>query len=222
MFNAIKSISLYLVILLLINSCTINAVWNSSYKENISQFLISESGEKVIFIGKRYHYVFDDKTDFIKDIIGWKSNDKLNLTIKNFYIDSSDTKVVINLKNAESKTLSSSELEFLKNLGFTEVDNTNVIVEKNLVLHGKIYRPEPNVDYSVSDLKNNYEVEIDNSGLFSNTTKIATTPIAIANDALLISGSVVGLAIGTPIFLTVCTGNLIINQKCIPAKTGEQ
>lgn len=206
------------VFLLSINGCTLNAVWNSSYHENISQFLISENGEKVIFIGKKYHYIFNDETNFIKNILGWKSKTKLKLSINNFYASSSYIKAVIDLKNIKSQTLSNSELEFLSNLGFVKANNNKGIVKKSLVLRGTRYRPKPNIDYQVSNLQNTYEVEIDNSGLFSNTTKIATTPLAVANDALLISGTAAGLAIGVPIFLTVCTGNFIINQRCLPAK----
>ncbi len=225
----IKNIILRIAIILClfsINSCTITALWGKNYyKDTVNQFLISEDGSQVIFLGKKYHYIFYDNSNIIKALLSWKNRQKLQLIISEFNVISSDIDVLINLKIIDNKKLehdaqihtSSEDISFLKNLEFTKNDNN--IFEKNLLLKGTRYRPKPNVNYNTNSLSKTYILNIHDDGFIDNVwKKIAFTPIAVANDAILISGSVVLSAIGAPIFITLCTSNLIINGKCIASK----
>ena len=61
----------YLIVSLVLSSCSISAtedMWSHKehYYDKFDKFLISDEAKQVIFLGKKYHYIFDDNDGEIR------------------------------------------------------------------------------------------------------------------------------------------------------------
>lgn len=87
-----KKINLALFLLLL-SSCTLTkAMWHQSYEENFTEYLASENGDYVAFVGKEYNYVFEDKLGVMRELL--KYHEK-NIA----YIDAGKTYIYVDSNN---------------------------------------------------------------------------------------------------------------------------
>lgn len=203
-----KTINLTLVIIYFLTSSCTKVMWegNAPHKYDIiEQFLTTENGEKVVFIGKSYHYIFDDKDKFIRKILGWKNRHKLRLS-GNETLSISKTNKVEGIIDIEirpvAEKLSDEDVKFLEEIGFkSTVNNSLVVMRKKLVLKGEMYIPKPNVTYTSSNLAQKYQIILDyKDGILTRSKKIALTPITVTTDAvLLLSGAVLVTATGLAI-----------------------
>ncbi|MES2676898.1 MAG: hypothetical protein V4612_01105 [Pseudomonadota bacterium] len=194
--------SFLIIISLFLNSCTVTSnLWkNKIEQDTINQFLISEDG-KVAFIGQKYHYIFDDQSGFVTNLLAWNKKPKLEVTISKLKVSTSNEisgNFIISVKAVEGSPdhknitmLTQNELSFLKNLGFQSRQNGNdVLMTKQITLKGTIYLPDPNVDYKLkSKLSKDYKVTVEfESNLGQRAGKIAITPITVTADAIFIGG----------------------------------
>ena len=181
------------------SSCSTRDMWTRSseyyYKDTIDQYLITKDGEKVIFLGEKYHYIFDDNDNVVKELLNWPNRKELKMDIMSFdFISRNRVKVkiqVIGDFTAESNELSQSELMFLKNLGFNSLFKGGKILVKDIAFTGKRYLPKPNELYkSNSSLNKSYDVQVrvKYNEAKDIGRKIALTPITIVGDVIMNSG----------------------------------
>jgi len=186
------------LLLLMNSSCSTRDMWNRSseyyYKDTIDQYLITKDGEKVIFLGEKYHYIFDDNDNVVKELLNWPNRKELKMDIMSFdLISRNKVKVkiqVIGDFTAESNELSQSELTFLKNLGFKSLFKDGKILIKDIAFTGKRYLPKPNELYkSNSSLNKSYDVQVrvKYNKAKDIGKKIALTPITVVGDVIMIS-----------------------------------
>jgi hypothetical protein len=223
--------SLIIIFSLLFNSgCITSEMWNEKeyYDDTIKQYLISEDGNKVIFLGKKYHYIFDDNSGIIRQLLNWKGRQKLVMNIYDFKaISESDIKLSVWISSSFKKESSSKNLEnlskdeiaFLTKLVFSDQKwGNNQVLAKKLNLSGTRYLPKPAVDYKVgnSSLNKEYKVrvELEHESALNKSKKIALTPVTVVGDTITIVGGagvlVVVLAIALPIYMV---GSVVADVK---------
>ena len=222
-----KITSLFVILTLLINSGCSNTtkMWKkkSSYEDVIKNYLITDKGDKVAFLGKKYHYIFDDNSGIIKKLLQWNQRQKLKINIYNFKAtSSSDVELMVEITGITSsqkldttdEISSSDDIAFLKKLGFLESDikdGSTRIIKKRIKLEGERYLPEPHTQYPViSSLSKEYKVTVQNTydTALEKSKKIALTPITVTGDVITIALGVgafaIFIAIAIPIVFVGC------------------
>ena len=67
-------------------------LWNwHGYEEDFKHFLINQQNGYVVFLAQKFHYVFIDNSNLMKNILLWKDR-------RTLYIDTSATEIHINKK----------------------------------------------------------------------------------------------------------------------------
>jgi len=178
----------------LIVGCATTELWSKkpAYDESISQFLITTNGEKLIFIGKQYHYIFANEVSLNK-VLQWQDRkilkaaffDKFSVDAKNkitghfailcFCHDATADQIQW-LKNNEFHRFN------IKNLSPPDDKNTYI---KEIQITGDRYLSNNISLDKYEKLNNEYHIQIDTDPSFLDTAgQIALTPIAVAEDGL--------------------------------------
>jgi hypothetical protein len=213
-----KILSPLVILTLLFNTgCITTEMWQKKeyYDDTIKKYLVSEDGAKVIFLGKKYHYIFDDNSGVIKQMLKWSGSSKLVMSIYAFEaLSENDVRLFVWIESASEKELlsknlsklSKGEVDFLKKMEFLDKKSGNEsILGKKINLSGTRYLPKPGVDYSAinSSLNKEYKVrvEVRYDSALGKSKKISLTPITIAGDAVVIVGIIGALAVSLAIAL---------------------
>lgn len=216
-----KITSLLAILTLLINSgCDGTAkMWKkkTSYEEVIKNYLISDKGDKIAFLGQKYHYIFDENSGVIKELLQWDQKQKLKIRIHDFYdfkaTSPSDVILMVDITGTTSSQKSDnldeislpSDIAFLKKLGFLEIEITRgktKMITKRIKLEGRRYLPKPHTQYPITDsLSKEYKVIVQNTydTALEKSKKIALTPLTVTGDVF--------VAIAIPIFFVGCALN---------------
>ncbi len=162
MFLRVTAKVFLIIILLSSTSCEITkSLWEDAYKEEIKQFLTSANGEYVVFVGKKYHYIFTDNSGVIKEIL---QLDKDRIVT----IDSEETRLSVdNSNNLKSRIvlktfdlkLSPQILEILEKLG-SEKSKSAAEMFLELPLSGKRYLTSQDFGQYFLALDETYEIEV--------------------------------------------------------------
>ncbi len=203
----IKSFLIAILITLNLTSCATINLWKKSYyAENFKNFLITEDGKKIVILGEKYHYIFDDKSGDLNKLLSWESKSKLEIENYNFRI-SEINKITcsITLKSKSQKNssvnLSKKETAFLQKLGFTNTSSDEVIFKKNINISGERYSPKSGINYgATAPSKDEYRANIEIDDYTDKTKKIVLTPVAVVGDGAL-AVAFVGLILLDPHFL---------------------
>ena len=181
------------VILLFCVSCLTKKVWNQSYKENFNQFLISQNGKMVVFLGSKYHYIFHDNSKTLERLLKWPNR-------RNLFINTQETKFKLSKRNivtgyvtVESfyNTMPAQDHEFLRALGFRRKDKY-LAPKIKLMMKGKRYLPRADLGYNIPQFQRSYMIPIYYKGdTIDNIKKVAITPITIAADSTFIIGKII-------------------------------
>jgi len=63
----------YLIVLLVLSSCSISTkdMWSHKerYHDKIHDFLVSDKENQIVFLGNKYHYIIDDDSKDIKKTV---------------------------------------------------------------------------------------------------------------------------------------------------------
>lgn len=183
----------FLLGLLLLASCTITrAMWDRNYEETFRQFLISRDSKYVVFIGNEYHYIFDDNSTVMSELL---ESEKPNI----FYINTQKTYIKVDSNNnlsgyaiieSFSENLSKVDEAFLVSLGFRSGGPQLPLMLK-VKLKGKRYIPESDFVHPMPRMERSYIVQIhESSGFFGSIAKAAVTPITMTADSVLMIGKV--------------------------------
>jgi hypothetical protein len=185
-----KSILIAILIITNLTSCTKHLWKRSYYVENFKNFMATEDGKKIVIIGKKYHYVFDDESQTLIKLLSWINKSKLEIENYNFRV-SEINKITgsIAIKSKAPKNsdedLNEEDIYFFNKFGFTSDGN---IFKKNIILSGQRYSPKSGVNYDKIDTSNKeYKFNIEVSDYADRTKKIVLTPVAVAIDGALIT-----------------------------------
>jgi len=177
----------FLLFSLLLTSCTstTKSLWeNPAYNEKISSFLITENGEKLAIIGKKYHYIFSLENN-LKDILISKKRDQLKPVFYSFKADKNNNisgKYTLNYTNKNP-----DEIAEIKILGFTNRvygDRKTSTYIFSGALNGQRYTPDKNINANY-EFNRSYTIKVEEpSTLTGNTVKALVTPVAVATDGV--------------------------------------
>ena len=141
---------LLLAVLFLISSCEFLTpkLWKKSYyHDDVEQFLISQEGKNIIFIGTNYHYIFSNNSN-IQKMLKEKNTSKLKMVIGDFEIKSNnkiegDIKFIISQHDIGNKNRT-----IVKDLGLKRSKYRHHYHEyvKNIHLTGTRYLPKKGID----------------------------------------------------------------------------
>ncbi len=191
-----KSIIKYFLIILFLfssSSCVTRLVWNTSYNDTFRQFLISQDGSMVIFLGSKYHYIFSDNTGILESILSWPGRRNLFINSKESRVDLDHNNVVTGQIVVESffNRMPHEDYEYLRALGFRAKNKFSPLKIK-LVMKGKRYLPRADLGYDLPELQRSYVISIHYQGdALENIGKMALTPITLATDSVLMLGSII-------------------------------
>ena len=175
--------------------------WKPSYIENVSSLLISSDGEKLVFIGKDFHYIFDSPKQIGKVL---KSSVHQYVTAKfgNFRLHE-DNHIVGAVTLVLSKSTPMGLRPEATELGFAKKVKEPVL---RVVLLGTRYKANNEIPkLNEEKLNKTYEVIIEEKpGALTQAATIAATPITLAADGVL----VIGALVLSPIILLSLVGAL--------------
>ena len=193
-YLAKKLVIFLLLILIPLSSCTVTQkVWRNYYEETFRYFLFSTDGRFVVFLGRKYHYIFTDYTGRMKEVLSWRgSREYLFINVEESSLKLDISNKVTGKIRVESfyNRLPPRDYEFLRALGFrTEYHKGPLVLELDMV--GKRYLARSDLGARVADLRRKYIIPIYYQGDFGeNTLKVALTPIALAIDTVLLVGKI--------------------------------
>jgi hypothetical protein len=201
----IRTLLIAILITTNLASCT-DALWQKSYySETFKNFLITKDGQRIVILGKKYHYIFDDKSGTIKKMLSWESRSKLEMEIDGFLVNNAiDVNASVTVKSKIQKNssveLSDHEKGFLEDLGFTKAHSNDDVLKKKINLVGTRYLPKSGVNYDKSSsFSKEYRVGIEQSSFGDKAVKIAFTPVTLATDGVLM---VAGVTLMTVVITT--------------------
>jgi hypothetical protein len=193
-YNKSKLFLISLLIALTLSSCLTKYFWDKKYKEIFRQFLVTQNGRQAVFIGEKYHYVFDDNSKLIANLLLWNVRHVLYIDLTKTYLKVDRNNHVSGYATIKtSKILLSRDFSYLQSLGFRQVSYGNLEIRLNL--SGTRYLPRKGVKFYTYLLSQQYNLEIHTElDPEDKALAIAITPVTAAVDATLWIGNNILLA----------------------------
>ena len=197
--------------------CITKQVWTDRvgaepYQERIISFYNSEKDGKIVFIGEKYHYIFDKGTKDFLAFLEAKKRLKLKEESKGIratlpQVDKQNIRVVLSFE-FKKNTLTKEQEKWIvkdKNVAFiggggvdgNKTDIYGYVLNYNLL--GKRYKATTQINSKVVKLKNPINIEVVEFKVKdkkSTLYKVAMTPLAVTADAgLIIVGTGVAIVL---------------------------
>jgi hypothetical protein len=189
--NKIKIFCLLTAVFL--SSCTVTkGLWNRSYNETFKQFLVSNDGKLVVFLGKNYHYIFSDESGVMKELLFWGRRDLVFVDVEKTSLEVDEKNDVTGYVTIESfyTKLPRKEEIFLESIGFRAQESKPLSLRIKLV--GTRYLPRDDLGYYLPQLDRTYTVSVRYPvSFFKKMAKVVLTPITVAADATILLGKIV-------------------------------
>lgn len=186
-------IKLLLVSLLFLSSsCLTKSLWKNSYNDTVQNFLVSADGSYIVFLGSKYHYIFNDHSHIMKELLSWRGRHLLFIDVKRTRLKVDKNNNVSGYATVESffNNLRGDQRVFLQSLGFRRLDGE--VLGLKVKLKGKRYLPRHDLGRYVPELNRKYVFDIKYSPNASKAVAIATlTPITLAADSIYLFGRIV-------------------------------
>lgn len=192
--STLKSILIVILIITNLTSCT-SMLWKkNSYIDKFKDVLNTKDGEKIVILGKKYHYIFNDDSLVLNKLLDWENNSKLEIEKYNIRITENNkiigsiilkTKVEKNLNNV----LDEQDKSFLQTLGFQNSGSNEAILKKKIIVSGARYAPKSDANYDTTSTSNKefkIKVEVDDD-FVDIAKKIAFTPVTVLADGVIIT-----------------------------------
>jgi hypothetical protein len=166
-------------------------LWNwHNYEEEFKHFLINSQNGYVVFLAQKFHYVFIDNSNLMKNILLWKERRTLYIEVSatEIHIDKNNQATGEVLIRSFSENLMPHREAFLINHGFKK-DNKGWYLK--LKIFGTRYLANPNIHGNFPQLDLNYKIKIAeelNKGEILTAT--ALTPITITADGIIMIGKI--------------------------------
>lgn len=179
--------------------CMTASVWedpskiSNTYNERINAFMMNPQNDSVIFLGEKYHYIFE-KNEQLSFLLKHRNNEALTFSIKNgsYNVVGSNVTakfhIYINQNTADKNLLD----WWYANKKGTDVVGTEIS------LYGTRYIANEIVNFSAENFSQKIDIKvITRLPSKSNTaSKILITPLAVAAD-----GAIIIVAVGATIVL---------------------
>ena len=183
-----------IAISLTLSSCKVTqeVLWGANIDEDevIKDLLINSDGDKLVVIGKKYHYFANDEKKEVRKILMWDGKEKLKTGI-GLGAKGLEAEVEISFE-AKISDLSKKQLEFIKSIGDGIIyDHGKKISIPRLELKGTRVAASSDLksdqDFvSTGLIKSEQKASIFEDRTPSQTTgKILLTPFAVAADIIL-------------------------------------
>ena len=191
--SILKSFLIAILIISNLSSCTMKIWEKTQYEENLKNLYITKDGKKIVILGKKYHYVFDDESGELIKLLSWKSRSKLEIENYDFRISEINKisgSITLKTKTPKERNniLNKNEKSFLKKLGFVNSSSFEVIFKKKIDIFGNRYSPKSIENFDVATaLNTEHKLNIEVADYADKTKKIILTPVAIVGDGLMIS-----------------------------------
>ena len=186
---------------------TTTSVWKKpTYEETIKQFLITSDGEKLVFIGKKYHYIFSSQ-DSLKNILQWQDRKILKANFYDkFSVDANNKITGRYAISCECNDATKLQIQWLEDNGFHRLirkqpspsDETNIYVKESQITGYRYLANNLKLDkYAI--LNNAYKITVETDYTIADkAVRVAETPIAVAEDGVATFFLVPLLVIATP------------------------
>ena len=189
----IKKIISSILCMMLVSSCATHSLWNSSnrYSERVKGFLITQSGDKMVVVGDKYHYIFP-VNDRLKKILVSKKRKLIKPRFTGFKVDKNNK--ITGKFHLHFQARFEDNSEWLEELGFsirrvTRNSNTSYIYRGEL--EGRRYQGSNKIKIK-NNFRRSYRLSITEPEDSADTVKkILATPVTLTVDGLLVIGGAV-------------------------------
>lgn len=181
------------IILFLISSCDsiTYKLWQSKgYEDNFKHFLINGKFGYIVFLTPKFHYVFNDNSNLLKNILTWSDRRVL-------YIDNKNSKLILDDNNklegeilirSFSNKLMPNREQFLFNNGFLQ-DKEGWYLK--IRIYGERFLASNNFSGLLPQLDLNYKIKIIAKNNNLDKVKFASiTPLTLGADGIIIIGKI--------------------------------
>lgn len=181
------------IILLSISSCNsiTYKLWHSkSYEDNFRHFLINGKFGYIVFLTPKFHYVFNDNSNLLKNILTWQDRRVL-------YIDTENSKLILDDNNklegeilirSFSNNLMPNREQFLFNNGFLQ-DKEGWYLK--IRIYGERFLASNNFSGLLPQLDLNYKMKIIAKNNNLDKVKFASiTPLTLGADGIILIGKI--------------------------------
>jgi hypothetical protein len=158
--NLLIKLIFFVLFTTLMSSCTPTptrtAVWEKTYIDDIYQFLVSDDGSNLVFIGIKYDYLFSNN-DELKNVLLWKDRQILHVDFEEKFIITDSNKVLGNYSLfCNSANLNPDQIHWLENNGFNKSLSTdsNIIYVKKTSINGKRYQSNQIIKPEINEYSN--------------------------------------------------------------------
>ncbi len=163
---------------------------NHAFVEEVSSFLITKEGNKLIVIGKEHHYIFETNKH-LNFILQWEERKRVIASFSNFNIKTDQSLLGsyhLRINIDESLTLEKKSLLIAK--GFTE-NKVLKILEYHGKLQGERYLANKVKIPAIMQLNKKYSINmIEDTSLSTGLAKrILLTPVAVVADGIVLAGA---------------------------------
>ncbi len=206
----IKKFIIYFLSTVLLGGCTTISLWerNPTYTDSINLFLATEDGKKIVFIGEKYHYIFDGHKS-LKRILLWKDRALLEAKLDEKFIVDSSNNISGNLRViCQCKNATAAQISWIENTGFkkAQVSGTQSDEKENYILEiqlsGIRYLAKVLTLDKYAKLNKPYTVVIEEPKSTAGVIGRAIfTPIVVAADGIVTIGLSALFVIGLPSML---------------------
>lgn len=197
-----RKISYLTLILLLFITTSCSESWikftpklwaEKSYSETFDRFFVARDGWRIVFIGRRYHYVFYDDSKVLLKLLNSKSRDLLFINPRKTYLKlelGNRIRGSVVIEAIADDNFSKGEVYDLHALGFRNDERNSLSL--SIPIRGNRYRADGRIGVNLPHLNRTYIIPIHyNSSTLSKIKRAALTPIAVTADALVILGRAV-------------------------------
>lgn len=211
----VKKFIIYLASAVLLGGCSTTGLWqNPTYTDSINRFLATEDGKNFIFLGEKYHYIFNDHNS-LRQILLWKDRAVLEaIFYEKFIIDSSNNisgnlRIICKCKNATA-----TQISWVKKIGFIKLPTSDVqlyslmgIETEELYilvirLSGVRYLAKDLALDKYAKLNKTYKVVIEEPKSTSGVIgRVLLTPITVVEDGIAVIGLTPIVAVSLPFVL---------------------
>lgn len=219
-----KTIVLILSIMLLFIGCEqkkfITSLWEQEkqvpYDETIISFMINPENKSLIFIGQKYHYIFNpnEKFSYLYD----NKNENITFDSTNGTYETRDDKVLANFSAyLYTKNLNQEIIDWALKNGGEYTNKTKEKIKVRISLNGTRYLANEEVNKVAEKLSTELKIKINDivPNDLSTASKIALTPLALSGDIVMAPIIVFGAGAVILLFVPVCVLAGFVGQRCM-------
>lgn len=187
-----------LICLLQVGCASFKLAEDTEYKETVEHFLMTEDGKKVVFLGKKYHYIIDASPE-LNSLLSWHNRHLIQPYFKLLEVDRENQLTGFYELYVSTENLPKTEVRWLEQQGLEKSTDSSLVLKNKII--GVRYTAKKLSSKQLSEkMSKSYSMTI--STPRSRLTKAALSPLAIAVDGVIVL-TMVPLAV-----ITLGAGNI--------------